>query len=126
MSEPAASEKIALHVNGDKRRRARNESIFREVNERILELETDRGGYDQDGSLLVGFVCECPREDCGEILEVTRGQYEAVRGNPRQFLVLPGHEDGDIAHVVERHSNYCVVEKDGEAGELAREQDPRS
>jgi hypothetical protein len=113
-------------VDEDEQRRARNEALFREVNERIVELETGLGGYDQDDALLVGFVCECPREDCGELLEVTRGQYEAVRDNPRRFLVLPGHEDGDIASVVERHTHFLVVEKRGQAGEVAVEQDPRS
>jgi hypothetical protein len=112
-------------VDSDQRRRARNEAIFREVNERIVELEAGRGGYDRDDSLLIGFVCECPREDCNEMLEMTRGQYEAVRDNSRRFLVLPGHEDGDIANVVERHSNYLVAEKTGEAAAVADEQDPR-
>ena len=113
-------------MNDDQRRRARNEALFREVNERIVELETGLAGYEREDSLLVGFVCECPREDCNEIVEVTRGQYESVRSNPRRFLVLPDHEDGDIAHVVERHASYLVVEKEGEAGEIAAEQDPRS
>lgn len=113
-------------MDGDQRRRARNEALFREVNERIVELETSRGGYDRDDSLLIGFVCECPREDCSETLEVTRGQYEAVRDNARRFLVLHGHEDGDIAKVVERHAAYLIVEKTGEAGAVVEEQDPRS
>jgi hypothetical protein len=107
-------------------RRARNEALFREVNERIVELETGLAGYDPEDSLLVGFVCECPDEECSETLEVTRGQYEAVREYPRRFLVLPGHEDGDIAQVVERHAQFLVVEKVGEAGEVAVDQDPRS
>ena len=111
-------------MDKDKRRRARNEALFREVNERIIELET--GGYDLNGSLLVGFVCECPQEDCNEMIEVTRGQYEAVRNYSRRFLVLPGHEDADIATVVERHSTYLVVEKIGEAAVVAEEQDPRA
>jgi hypothetical protein len=110
----------------DKRRRARNEALFREVNERIADLETNRGGYDPDDSLLIGFVCECPREDCSETLEVTRRQYEAVRDNSRRFLVLPAHEDGDIANVIEQHENYLVVEKTGEAAAVAEEQDLRS
>ena len=110
-------------MDEDDQRRSRNEALFREVNDRIVELEA---GYDRDDSLLVGFVCECPREDCGETLEVTRRQYEAVRENPRRFLVLPGHEDGDIANLVERHAQYLVVEKVGEAGEIAVEQDSRS
>ena len=113
-------------MDEDQGRRARNEALFREVNERIVELETGLTGYDRDNSLLIGFVCECPREDCGEMLEVTRGQYEAVRDHPRRFLVRPGHEDGDIALVVERHSQYLVVEKTGEAAEVAAEQDPRT
>lgn len=112
-------------MDEDQRRRARNESLFREVNERIGELDTGMSASEEDDSL-VGFVCECPREDCSETLEVTRDEYEAVRGNPRRFLVLPGHEDSDIAHVVERHSSYLVVEQEGEAGEIAREQDSRS
>jgi hypothetical protein len=112
-------------VSEDEQRRARNEALFREVNERIVELETDLTG-DREDSLLIGFVCECPREDCGEMIEVTRGQYEAVRDNPRRFLVLPGHEDAEIAHVIDRHSSYLVVEKKGEAAEVATEQDRRT
>ena len=110
----------------DQRHRARNEALFREVNERIVELEADLGGYGRDDALLVGFVCECPREDCNEPIEVTRGQYEAVRSNPRRFIVLPGHEDGDIARVVERHSSYLVVEKVDEAAAVAEDPRPSS
>jgi hypothetical protein len=113
-------------MDEDQRRRARNEALFREVNERIGELDTGLSASEEDDSQLVGFVCECPREDCSETLEVTRDEYEAVRNNPQRFLVLPGHEDGDIAHVVERHSSYLVVEKEGEAGAIAREQDART
>lgn len=125
LSETTAAARIA-GVNKEQRQRARNEALFREVNERIVELETGLGGYEQDDSLLIGFVCECPREDCSELVEVTRRQYESVRENPRRFVVLPGHEDGNIADVVERHEHYLVVEKEGEAGEIAVEQDPRT
>jgi hypothetical protein len=113
-------------VDEGERRRAQNEALFREVNERIVELETGLTGSDQDDSLLIGFVCECPREDCNETIEVTRREYEAVRENARRFVVLPGHEESDIANVVERHSNYLVIEKTGAAAELATEQDPRT
>ena len=96
------------------------------MNERIGELEAGLAGYEQDGALLISFVCECPREDCSEMLEMTREQYEAVRSNPRRFLVLPGHEDPDIARVVERHGGYRVVEKLGSAGAVAADEDPRT
>jgi hypothetical protein len=107
-------------------RRAQNEALFREVNERIEELETDLAGYGEEDALLIGFVCECGDESCGETLEVTRAQYESARTDPRRFLVLAGHEDADVARVVERHAHYLVVEKLGEAAEIAVEQDPRS
>ena len=106
-------------------RRARNEALFREVNERIEELSSEWAGEsEQEGS--VGIVCECGRADCTELIEVTRAEYEAVRGDPRRFLVLPGHEHTDTARVVERNSQFSVVEKLEHAGEIAVEHDPRS
>jgi hypothetical protein len=103
-------------------RRARNEALFREVNERIEELSSDES--EQEASLEV--VCECGRNDCTELLEVTRAQYEAVRSDPRRFLVLPGHEHTDTARVVERNSGFSVIEKLERAAEIAVEHDPRS
>jgi hypothetical protein len=47
-------------MDADQLRRARNEALFREVNERIGELETGLSGSAEEDSLLVGFVCECP------------------------------------------------------------------
>ena len=113
-------------MDADQLRRALNEALFREVNERIDELETGLAGYAQDESLLVGFVCECPDEDCGDTLELTHAQYEAVRRDATRFLVVPGHEDADVARVVERHTHFMVVEKLDEAAEIAIEQDPRA
>jgi hypothetical protein len=113
-------------MDADQLRRVKNEALFREVNERIEELETGLTDYAPDGSLLVGFVCECPSEDCGETVEVTRAQYEAVRTNPSRFIVLPGHENPDIESIVERHQHFVVAEKRGDAADFAAEQDPRS
>jgi hypothetical protein len=46
-----------------------------------------------------------------------------VREHPRQFLVVPGHEDLALARIVERRPEYLIVEKLGAAGEFAeREQ----
>ena len=107
------------------RRGAKNEALFREVNERIEELDTAFTGYGEGDALLIGFVCECGNEDCGETLEITQAQYESVRSDPRRFLVLPGHEDTDVARVVERHGHFLVVEKLDAAAAIAIEQDPR-
>jgi len=53
-------------------------------------------------------------------------EYEAVRANPRRFMVVAGHERLDAETVVERHPEYLVVEKLDQAGETAEENDPRS
>jgi hypothetical protein len=112
-------------MDADQARRASNEAIFREVNERIEEL-SKRTGIDEDDSLLPGFVCECSDDACTELMEVTYSQYEAVRENPRRFLLLAGHEDSDVEDVVDRYDGVLVVQKRIEASEVALEQDPRS
>jgi hypothetical protein len=103
--------------------RARNELLFREVNEHIEEVGE---GLDGEPYPVVMFVCECGKTDCMEQIELTRAEYEAVRANPKHFAVLPGHEDLRIARVVERHHGFLVAEKKGEAAKMAIEHDPRA
>jgi hypothetical protein len=112
-------------VDARENRRAHNEALFREVNERIEELTTNLAEEnEQDESIQV--VCECGRDDCTELIEMTHAEYEAIRSDPRRFLVLPGHEHTDAARVVERNSGFVVIEKLDEAAEIAVEHDPRS
>ena len=106
-------------------RRARNEALFREVNERIEGISTEVAERDQQQEGL-RLVCECGMEECAELIEATVAEYEAVRASPRRFLVVPGHEHTDTARVVERNSGFFVIEKMEEAGEVAIEHDPRS
>jgi hypothetical protein len=106
------------------KRRARNEILFREVNERIEAISRDLSDREQP-PVRLELVCECGREDCTEMLEATVAEYESVRTNPRHFLVLPGHEYTETAPVVERTSRFFVVEKLEEEGQYAIEHDPR-
>lgn len=101
------------------RRLAINESVFREVNERIAELgeRLDTGRLE--------FVCECADPACVERLSLTTGEYERVRSEPDRFLVVPGHQQPQIERVLEQHDRYLVVQKLGEAGEIAEASDPR-
>jgi hypothetical protein len=112
-------------VNSEQERRARNEALFREVNERVEEVASRLSAL-EDGSELTGFVCECSRETCAELVEITYAQYEAIRSDARRFLVCLGHEDLTVDRVVERHPTFLIVEKFGEASEVAIERDPRS
>ena|SRR5215213_1833403 len=107
-------------------RRAKNEALFREVNERVAEVATHFLADGETHRELVGFSCECARSSCGEPITMTLGEYEAIRAEPTHFAVAPGHERLEIESVIERHPTYLVVEKrDQQAQEVARETDPR-
>jgi hypothetical protein len=102
-------------------RQGRNESLFREVNERIAELNQT---FQVEGRS--EFLCECSREECKEPVSISIGEYETVRRASTRFFVLPGHEDTSVESVVERSERYVVVEKFGDAAEEADDLDPRN
>jgi hypothetical protein len=104
-------------------RAAKNEGLFREVNERILELEEAFGEAAGDHNR-AGFVCECSRADCTSKVEMTPDEYRGVREKPTQFLVAPGHVDPDHERVVRATDRFVVVEKFGLAGEIAADDAP--
>ena len=95
---------------------ARNQSLFREVNERIDGL-----GVPQDFEVL----CECASRACADPIPLAPDEYEAVRAEPTHFLVKPGHVDPEIERVVGETDRYFVVEKIGEAGNVAARLNPR-
>jgi hypothetical protein len=98
-------------------RAARNESLFREVNENIARLEERHGTTTTERV----FLCECANADCTEHLQVGPDVYARVRQRSRQFMVIPGHEDPRVEKVLETHPDYLVVEKTGAAGEVAEQ-----
>jgi hypothetical protein len=115
---PRKADKLG-NVNREERL-AQNEILFREVNERIKELES--GSWD---SHEIGFMCECADATCMAVITLRPAEYEALRRNPRQFGVLPGHQIEDVESVVESHPDYLVVEKHLETVEQVEEADPR-
>lgn len=96
-------------------RAARNEVLFREVNENIAQLEERFGTTSTDPV----FLCECANDTCTEGLAIDLDSYQRVREQPRLFFVLPGHRHPQLERVVEINGDYLVVEKTGEAGEVA-------
>jgi hypothetical protein len=101
---------------------ARNDSTFRAANEQIASYAGDHGFVDR-----VPFICECATESCVTIVDLSLAEYEEVRASPTRFFVAPGHQ-GSEGHVsmLEDRDRYLLVEKDGRAGEVATELDPRS
>jgi hypothetical protein len=102
----------------------KNEALFREVNERIREVSGQALALDGDAPLQ--FVCECSDEGCNEAVELTVPEYEAVRAEPTHFLVAPGHVwERDDERVIREAESYMVLEKAGDAGDVAEDEDPR-
>jgi hypothetical protein len=109
-------------VNLGEERAARNEALFREVNERVEEL------HDQlDSRGTADFVCECADATCAQQITVPLTTYERVRNDPHLFLVAPGHVRPEIEHVDEDADGFVIVRKDHPtSARLAEQTDPRS
>lgn len=111
-------------MSEDQRRKAANEAVFREVNERIKALQAS---FAVDERLPLNLVCECDRLDCAEQLSVHVDTYEKVRSDATLFFVRPGHEDGSVEEVVDSGSDYMIVRKrPGDPQDVAEQTDPRS
>ena len=112
-----------MGMSENQRRKAVNEAVFREVNERI---ETLQHGFAVTERLPLNIVCECDRLDCSERLSVHPKTYEKVRSDAALFFVRPGHEDDSVEEVVDTGGDYLVVRKrPGEPREIAEQTDPR-
>jgi hypothetical protein len=103
------------------RRIGYNEAVFREVNERVAELENHFG---TEGP--IEFICECGESACTARMPLLRAEYEAVRAEPTRFAIVPGHDVPDLERVVSETDRFVVVEKRaGEPARIAEELDPR-
>ena len=104
-------------MNTREERIARNETLFREVNERVKEVVPSEGGID--------FICECGDENCIEQVTLSAEEYERVRSDPVEFFVKPGHQIPAVEEVVEEHNRFLLVRKHVEEQDIARLTDPR-
>jgi hypothetical protein len=86
-----------------------NNEVFREANESIRAAVA---AYDH-GLEQIPFLCECPVEDCVEVVRLTEEEYGAVRADPSHYVTAVGHEDAEapVGEVVVRNETYVVVEK---------------
>jgi hypothetical protein len=87
------------------RRHARNQVIFREVNERLRAL----ADAVPDGK--ADYLCECGDVECAEKIELELSEYESVRARPKSFFIVPGHERLEVEDVTDELDTYIVVQK---------------
>ena len=105
------------------RRAGQNQSLFRDLNERINALQDARSVW----GTISEWVCECADETCTERIAMTPEEYEELRSNATHFAVATAemHVVPDVERIVEKRERYWVVEKQGEAAEVAEELDIR-
>ena len=97
------------------KRLAMNEALFRETNERLEERLHESVGEEAR----LEIICECGNLECTERIVLSREEYEAVRSDPSQFAVVPGHVIVDVEEVVGRTERFEIVRKQGVASEVA-------
>jgi hypothetical protein len=106
------------------RRKAANEAVFRNVNERIEALQHSFAVAEKEP---LQMICECDQLDCMERVTIGVDAYELIRSQPDQFIVTPGHVDPSVDEVIGVTSSYLIVrKKEGDARDVAVETDPRS
>jgi hypothetical protein len=95
---------------------AKNETVFREANRELERADKEEGvGPDQP----IEVLCECGRKECGGVITMTIAEYDSVHSQADRFVVLRGHENTEIEKVVEERAGYLVVDKFGEAEDIA-------
>jgi hypothetical protein len=110
-------------MDAREKRLSDNESLFRQVNERLVDLNA---ALEVDPHRLE-FLCECGDAACAAKIELSRQEYERVRSDPATFVVLSGHELYDIETIVDRGDGYVIVRKrEGGPAERVAADDPRS
>lgn len=99
-------------------RLARNEVMFRAINDRIRELA---GRFQQLQDEELSFICECADETCVERVPLTPAQYDEMRAVTARFAVVPGHEVTPLVErVVFRSNDFVIVRKIGIAADTVR------
>jgi len=104
-------------LDQQQQRAAKNESLASDVTERIEHLGGD--------SSFVEFVCECTQAACRQTVPLTIEEYDQVRREANQFLVLPGHDVPEVEQVVALSYRHLVVAKRGAGRRIAERLAPR-
>ena len=93
----------------------RNEAIFREVNERIVETN------DELDLSRLSIVCECAEASCAEQIRIDQVDYRRAREQAAVFIVVPDHVLPAVEDVVFAGEGFVFVRKRGEAAEAAEQ-----
>jgi hypothetical protein len=104
-------------------RAARHQTLVRDANERISTKSVTATQPDSTDH----FSCECDDPACGEMVSLTRSEYESVRTSPTRFLIVVDHEDPQVEQLITENARFAIVETlPGKASRIALRSDPRA
>jgi hypothetical protein len=112
MSDPQTSE-----LDVQRQRAGKNQSLFREVNERIEDLSASAS--------FTTFICECMDTTCDQHISLTAEEYEHIRAGSNRFFVVSGHEVAEVEETIEASERFLVVATLGAGKRVAEALDPR-
>ena len=103
--------------------KAMTQSLYREVNERIKEVNAQRGLPDLPEEL----ICECAKAECTQLVRMNAVEYHGLRMHSTWFVVAPleDHFFPEVERIVAKNGHYWVVEKFDQAARVAEKLDPR-
>jgi hypothetical protein len=87
----------------DERQIAKTQVVFREVNERIAEITVGHGETASD------FLCECGRNDCTSVIELSLADYQALRAEGVFFVAATGHCVEGVDRLVGSRDGFDVL-----------------
>jgi hypothetical protein len=110
----AGPEPFQLPFGSREERIAHNEAWSRSLNERRAEWASGR-------EAMPNFRCECWQPECSERIPLSAKDWKLVRAAPSRFAVAPDHVAENFEAVVKTFGRFWLIEKYGEAGEVAEE-----
>jgi hypothetical protein len=104
--------------------KAKTESLYREVNNRLNDVSTQRASFDMPQDV----ICECAQPECVERITMNAVEYRGLRSRSTWFVIAPldQHFFPEVEGIVAKDGHYWVVEKHGTAGAVAEKLDPRN
>jgi hypothetical protein len=107
------SESLQPPFGSREQRIAYNEDWSRTINERGAAWKLGR-------EPMPDFRCECWQKGCEQSISLSAEDWEVARAEPNRFAVAPDHVAKNVEVVVRTFPNFWLIEKTGEAGEVAK------
>ena len=90
-------------------REQRKRSLYRELNERIVELYKELA-LDSYPNAPIGVVCECGLAGCMRPIEIPFSEFEAIRAGPTRWVVSTAHIDELAGSIIARRDGYAFLQ----------------